>query len=320
MTGKNEFLREKPRDARGEQFISFVFRAVTLLLIALGVWISTQRFCALVNYDPGWVGNPFYRIRIKSFILPLYAPLKILYWTIAYYKRPEIHPLLYGALRIAGYTSALAIVFYFFAEFVVIKKTAERIFGTARWGTRKDLEKAGLLGLRGGMILGQTDDARLTCAYDAEKNSVVMHLVKPSRKIIQAGIYNTALTAPTRAGKGVSSGIPTMLSYPGSVIVLDFKGENFNLTSGFRARFGKVYRWAPVGDSGHHFNPMAEIRGGDDAFSDANLIADILTTPASGGNSGSASSDHFITAAKDFLTALILHCLCSGWKNKSLPG
>jgi type IV secretion system protein VirD4 len=147
-----------------------------------------------------------------------------------------------------------------------------------------------------------------------------MHQKKGAQKIIQSGIYNILLSAPTRSGKGVSSVIPTLLSYPGSMIVLDFKGENFNLTSGFRAKFGKVYRWEPTGYEGHHFNPMMEIRGGDDAFSDANLIADILTTPASGANSGNASSDHFITAAKDFLTALVLHCLCSDWPHKSLPG
>jgi type IV secretion system protein VirD4 len=244
----------------------------------------------------------------------------VFYWMVIYYKKLEIHPFLYGALKIAGYTSVSAIVFYFLVEFIIIKSGTQSFFGTARWGTNKDLKKAGLLGFSGGMILGQMSDARLSYDYDTTKNAVVLHLIKPSRKIVQAGIYNTALAAPTRAGKGVSSGIPTLLSYPGSIIVLDFKGENFNLTSGFRAKFGKVYRWAPVGDTGHHFNPMMEIRGGEDAFSDANLIADILTTPASGADSGSATSDHFITAAKDFLTALILHCLCSGWKNKSLPG
>ncbi|MDR1836557.1 MAG: hypothetical protein LBQ89_02755 [Treponema sp.] len=56
----------------------------------------------------------------------------------------------------------------------------------------------------------------------------------------------------------------------------------------------------------------------EDAYSDANLIADILTTPASGG--GNATSEHFQTGTKDFLTTFILHCLCSDWKNKSLPG
>ena len=54
-----------------------------------------------------------------------------------------------------------------------------------------------------------------------------MSLVKPARKIIQSGIYNTLFSAPTRSGKGVSCVIPTFLAYPGSMIVLDFKGENF---------------------------------------------------------------------------------------------
>jgi type IV secretion system protein VirD4 len=181
------------------------------------------------------------------------------------------------------------------------------------------LKKAGVLQDKGGVILGQLAEAKVCAAYDPVKDSVVLHLKKPGRKIIQSGIYNTVLSAPTRSGKGVSSVIPTLLSYPGSVIVLDFKGENFNFTSGFRAKFGKAYRWEPTGSKGHSFNPMEEIRGGENAFSDANLIADILTTPASGG--GNATSDHFQTAGKDFLTSVILHCLCCpDWKNKSLAG
>jgi type IV secretion system protein VirD4 len=280
---KNEFLRGKPRDAGSEQLLSLVFKAVTLVIIFSGVWAATQKFCASVNYDPGWVGKPFYSLMIGKTAVPLYKPFMILYWMLAYFRKTEIHPLLYAAVRVAGYTSAAAIAFYFLLEFVLIRNGKQKIFGTARWAREKELEKAGLLGLKGGVILGQLADARLSCAYDAAKDSVVMRLKKPSRrKIIQSGIYNTILSAPTRSGKGVSSVVPTLLSYPGSVIVLDFKGENFNMTSGFRARFGRVYRWEPTGYSGHRFNPLMEIREGDNAFSDANLIADILTTPASG--------------------------------------
>ncbi|MDR1909496.1 MAG: type IV secretory system conjugative DNA transfer family protein [Spirochaetaceae bacterium] len=315
---KNEFLRGKPVDTTGEQLLSLLFKLTTFLIIIAGFWASTQRFCALVNYEPGWVGAPFSVLRFGNVSYPLYKPYLIFYWCLVYYKRLDIHPFLYEAVKIAGYTSVSAIVFYLFLEFIILRNRKQNIFGTARWATVRDLKKAGILGLRGGMILGETGAARLSAVYDTEKDSVVLHLLKPSRKIIQAGIYNTVLSAPTRSGKGVSSVIPTLLSYPGSVIVLDFKGENFNLTSGFRAKFGKVYRWEPVGNAGHHFNPMMEIRGGEDAFSDANLEADILTTPASG--SGNATSEHFTTAARDFLTALILHCLCSDWPNKSLAG
>jgi type IV secretion system protein VirD4 len=315
----NEFLRGKPRDAKSEQSFNLLMKAVTLATIFFGIWAATQRFCSLVSYDPAWTGHPFHVLQFgKKFSYPVYNPFLIFYWTLMYFKRSEIHGALYLAYKIIAYTSVSAIAFYFLIEFVLMKYLSQNIFGTARWGNKSDLKKAGLLQTKGGMILGQLANAKTYAKYDAVKNSVILHLKKPSRKIIQSGIYNTLLSAPTRSGKGVSCVIPTLFSYPGSVIVLDFKGENFNYTSGFRKKFGKVYRWEPTGEKGHHFNPMMEIRPGEDAFSDANLIADILTTPASGG--GNATSEHFQTGAKDFLTAVILHCLCSDWKDKSLPG
>jgi len=319
MSKDNEFLREKPKDAKDEQKFNFLMKVVTIAALFFGIWAGTQRFCYLVNYEPGWVGYPFYIIKIgEKFVFPLYNPFLIFYWTLMYFKKTQIHYLMYRAYKIIGWTSISAIVFYFLIEFVLMKYLAQNIFGTARWGNKNDLKKAGLLQPEGGMVLGQLADAEVSSAYDLNKKSVILHLKKPSQKITQAGIYNTLLSAPTRSGKGVSSVMTTLLSYPGSVIVLDFKGESFNYTSGFRKKFGKVYRWEPTGDKGHHFNPMMEIRPGEHAFSDANLIADILTTPASGG--GNATSEHFQVGAKDFLTAVILHCLCSDWKDKSLPG
>ena len=314
----NEFLRGKPRDAKDGQLLNLMLKGITLAAVFMGIWAGTQHFCKLVGYDPGWVGAPFHTLQFKNFSFPLYKPWLIFYWALVYFRRSEIHGLLYGAYKIIGYASISAVVFYFLVEFVVMKNPGKNIFGTARWAGKKDLKKAGLLQTKGGTVLGQLSGAKVYAKYNQIKDSVILHLKKPSQKIIQSGIYNTVLSAPTRSGKGVSSVIPTLLLYPGSCIVLDFKGENFNYTSGYRSKFGKVYRWEPTGDKGHHFNPMMEIRSGENAFSDANLEADILTTPASGG--GNATSEHFQSGAKDYLTALILHCLCSDWKNKSLPG
>jgi len=315
---KNEFIREKPRDAKNEQALNLTLKIITLTVIFFGIWAGTQLFCYLLGYEPEWVGNPFYVIQIRNFTFPLYNPLLIFYWSLMYFRRTEIHEIFYSAYKIIGYTSVSAVVFYFLVEFIIMRNIVQNISGTARWGKKKDLLKAGLLQTKGGMVLGQLSNAEVYSKYDQIRDSVVLHLKTPSQKIIQSGIYNTALAAPTRSGKGVSSVIPTLLSYPGSVIVLDFKGELFNYTSKFRSKFGKVYRWEPTGDTGHHFNPMMEIRPGEHAFTDANLIADILTTPSSGG--GNATSEHFQTGAKDILTAVILHCLCSDWKDKSLPG
>jgi len=319
MSDKNEFLRGKPTDASGEQLLSFIFKIVTLGIIFIGLQLAAQKFAKSVSYDSGWCGNPVKSFTLFDHEVLLYPFYRMFYWTLIYYKRTVIHPQLWAAWKNVLFTSIGAIIFYFFLEFILIRNRKQNIFGTARWGTKKDLKKAGLLNLDGGIILGQIASARLKCAYDSSKNSVIMSLKNIAQKIIQSGIYNVLLSAPTRSGKGVSSVIPTLLSYPGSVIVLDFKGENFNLTSGFRSKFGKVYRWEPTGDKGHFFNPLEEIRSGEYAFSDANLIADILTTPSSGG--GDATSEHFQVGAKAFLTGVILHCLCCpDWHNKSLPG
>src|SRR5436190_1431125 len=45
--------------------------------------------------------------------------------------------------------------------------------------------------------------------------------------------------APTGAGKGVGLIIPALLTYPGSVIVTDIKGENYQVTARYRRQMGQ---------------------------------------------------------------------------------
>ena len=42
--------------------------------------------------------------------------------------------------------------------------------------------------------------------------------------------------APTRSGKGVGLVVPNLLHYPGSVLVIDPKGENYAITADFRRK------------------------------------------------------------------------------------
>lgn len=88
------------------------------------------------------------------------------------------------------------------------------------------------------------------------------------------------LAAPTRSGKGVGIVIPNLLSYQGSVVVLDIKQENFDLTSGFRARYGQsVYLFNPFAEDRrtHRWNPLSYVSR-DPAFriSDVQSIAAML--------------------------------------------
>ncbi|MFM0487385.1 type IV secretory system conjugative DNA transfer family protein [Paraburkholderia graminis] len=73
------------------------------------------------------------------------------------------------------------------------------------------------------------------------------------------------LAAPARSGKGVGIVVPNLLSYPDSVVVLDIKQENFNLTAGFRRAHGHdVYLFNPFAQDGrtHRYNPLSAISDG----------------------------------------------------------
>ena len=53
------------------------------------------------------------------------------------------------------------------------------------------------------------------------------------------GQLSVMLSAPTRSGKGVGVVIPNLLNWPDSVVVLDIKGENYDVTAGYRAKRGR---------------------------------------------------------------------------------
>ena len=69
--------------------------------------------------------------------------------------------------------------------------------------------------------------------------------------------------APTRTGKGVGLVVPTLLTWPGSAIVHDIKGENWSLTAGWRARFGRVLLFDPTNTESAAYNPLLEVRRGE---------------------------------------------------------
>jgi len=86
--------------------------------------------------------------------------------------------------------------------------------------------------------------------------------------------------APTGAGKGVGLIIPALLTYPGSVIVTDIKGENYQVTARYRRALGQqVVVLDPFGlvaprDRGDRLNPFDLFKvPGSDTESDAEMLA-----------------------------------------------
>ncbi len=120
---------------------------------------------------------------------------------------------------------------------------AQPVFGDARFAKAGDLRRMGLLA-RSGLLLGRTRGL-------------------PSRYLRHDGPLHLLLTAPTRSGKGVGIVTPNLLSWTGSVVVLDIKDENFIATSGFREAHGqRVVRFAPGDSDGRtaRYNPLDAVR------------------------------------------------------------
>ncbi len=129
-------------------------------------------------------------------------------------------------------------------------------YGSARWANAREVQGAGLLG-PDGVALGRVGRAYLR--HDGPEHVLCF--------------------APTRSGKGVGLVVPTLLTWPGSAIVHDIKGENWQLTAGWRARFGRVLLFDPTNPDSAAYNPLLEVRRGDAEVRDAQNVADILVDP-----------------------------------------
>ena len=119
-------------------------------------------------------------------------------------------------------------------------------FGTTHWQTRGEMKRNGFFAKPGGgFLLGKLGSP------------------KSKRPFLVSKTFPHALiVAPTGRGKGVGFVIPNLLTYKGSAVVLDVKGENFRETSRFRASMGdKVFRFAPTDwdRPTHRYNPLARI-------------------------------------------------------------
>ena len=121
--------------------------------------------------------------------------------------------------------------------------------------------------------------------------------------------------APTRSGKGVGLVIPSLLTWPGSAIVHDIKGENWQLTAGFRAKHGRVLLFDPTNAKSSAYNPLLEVRRGEWEVRDVQNIADILVDPE-----GSLEKrSHWEKTSHALLVGAILHVLYAE-EDKTLAG
>lgn len=339
MRDKEEFSRPDPDSSRRFHLLAIINWIVPICLAITGLFITTQKFAPLMNYDPSVIGKPLF---ISKGGYRLYNPLVFIIGMMKFAFNDTYSYYFFQAIPPAFICLSLAaLIFVITSVLVGSHQKNQHIHGTARYATRKDLKKYGML-QRHGVVCGELSDARITYKIDAEKASLTLHCKKPAPLVCHSGRTNTLMIAPTRSGKGVSTVIPTCLNYGipaktydrkqrrsvikgrGSMVIFDPKGENWAATAGYRSKFSRIIPFRPLdpNDDTAHYNPVQEIPDSpSEAFSWADTIGEIFF----GGDNAKAASDgatqYFNNTARDIFSGVVLHvrfCASIPWKDKNL--
>ncbi len=181
-------------------------------------------------------------------------------------------------------------IFYWLGGYVSGILERPTTFGSSRWANEDDLKENNVLG-NNGIRLGE---------FEVEDNN---------QSISYNGDRHLLTVAPTRSGKGTTQIIPNLLSYKGSCLVIDPKGENALITAKARKAMGQnvhiVDPWGIAHVEGietARFNPLDWLDIADiDITENAMLLADALVVESK------SDKSFFIEEAKALLQGLIMY-------------
>lgn len=271
---------------------AFLGRAVVHLAPRLmralrwAAWLSAGGGVAILTRPAArWITPLVAACTISAYVAgsgPLYAPYQIFLWYAAYRQHPDfVH--VYGvAWSILGGGAVLAAA----CVLTVARRWRMRhtsvAHGSAAWGGGEELRGTD------GLLLGR-DAEGAVLRYRGEGHLLTI--------------------APTRSGKGTGCVIPNLLSYPGSIVVTDVKGELYAVTHRHRAQaFGqRLYALDPfdmVAAGTASFNPLDLVESAKDtAIDNARLIADMLIVADRRGGDAAFWDEE----ARSLLVGLILY-------------
>ncbi|MDB2438761.1 conjugal transfer protein TraG [Hellea sp.] len=249
---------------------------VVFTTIGAGVWGATQWVATELRFDP-YLGKPWFQFNE----MPVYYPWRLFEWWYAF--EPYAPEVFARGGQIAIGASFLGVVFSVIGS-VWRGRQAKKLttFGSSRWADDKDLKQATLFD-QDGVFIGRTDKNYLR----------------------HSGPEHVMTFAPTRSGKGVGLVIPTLLSWPHSTVVHDIKGENWQVTSGYRSTFSHCLLFDPTNPASAKYNPLLEVRKGRNEVRDVQNIADILVDP----EGALERRSHWEKTAHALLVGAILHVL-----------
>jgi type IV secretion system protein VirD4 len=263
---------------------------VQILLVCASVlafvWAATEWTAWQLAFQPQ-LGRPWFIL----FGWPIYQPPAFFWWWFAYdayaHEIFVTGGFIAGAGGVAAFVVAVAMSVWRARE---VKKVTT--YGSACWAETREIKRAGLLH-PDGVLLGRWRGAYLR----------------------HHGPEHVLCFAPTRSGKGVGLVVPTLLTWPGSAIVHDIKGENWGLTASWRARFGRVLLFDPTNTHSTAYNPLLEVRRGEWEVRDVQNIADVLVDP----EGALEKRNHWEKTSHSLLVGTILHVLYAE-ADKTLAG
>jgi len=257
-----------------------------LLAVLAGLWGATEWTAWRLGFQPA-LGLPWFRVAGVA----VYRPELFFVW---WYRFDTYAPRIFvkGAMvAAAGGFGAMVLAF---TGSVLRARQGNRVttYGSARWAAVEEICAAGLIDAAG-VLLGRWG----------------RHLLRHD------GPEHVLAFAPTRSGKGVGLVVPTLLTWTGSAIVHDLKGENWTLTAGWRAQFSHCLLFDPTNRLSAAYNPLLEVRRGEWEVRDVQNIADVLVDP----EGALERRNHWEKTSHALLVGAILHVLYAE-ADKTLAG
>ncbi len=208
--------------------------AIVFAVVIGGMWFATEWAAWHLGYQPR-LGPAWFWIAS----VPVFYPWRLFEWWYAY---DAYAPALFNrAGMIAASSGFVGVAVAIVGSLWRARQTKlVTTYGSSRWATATEVERAGLY-RPAGVFLGQLG----------------------GRYLRHDGPEHVMAFAPTRSGKGVGLVIPTLLSWTGSAVVHDIKGENWQLTAGWRAKFSHCLLFNPTDPQVGPLQPSARSTQGD---------------------------------------------------------
>jgi len=249
---------------------------VVFAVVIATTWAATQWAAHMLGYQDG-LGSAWFTLGGT----PIYPPHRLYQWWYAFDAyAPEVF-VKAGMLAAAGGVFGI-IIAVIGSLWRARQDNNVTTYGSSRWAQPQEIRDSGLFKPEG-VFLGRYQNHYLR--HDGPEHIMAF--------------------APTRSGKGVGLVIPTLLSWTKSAVIHDIKGENWQLTAGWRSKFSHCLLFNPTDQASAKFNPLLEVRRGDNEVRDVQNIADILVDPE-----GSLEKrNHWEKTSHALLVGAILHVL-----------